>query len=238
MIRIILLLLPLASFAADEAVMDNVDSSNTQDGSLNTSTVGSTVSSNNQSEDRSVSNTYNGAGSSSEMPVGSAIAPSYMSNGIETCLQGQGSSLQTGLVGLTRGNYKADEDCNRRRDAKMLSDLGMKVAAISRMCEDVEVWKSMFLSGTPCPMLNGGRLVVGKRAFLLMKRQPETYIPDYGSVKMLRKWSHEEEEWLREPRFTAKQSWYNDLLANGDFDENQNADNSESVSARYRSSIK
>jgi hypothetical protein len=70
MLRLVLLLLPLLSFAADEAVMDDVDSNNNQEGSLNTNTVGSTVSSNNQSEDRSVSNTYNGAGSSSDMPVG------------------------------------------------------------------------------------------------------------------------------------------------------------------------
>ncbi len=225
-------------WSADEAIMDT-DSNNTQEGSLNTNTVGSTVSSNNQSEDRSVSNTYNGAGSSSDMPVGSAIAPTYMSNGIETCLQGQGGSLQTGIVGLTRGNYKADEDCNRRRDSKMLSDLGMKVAAISRMCEDIEVWKSMFLSGTPCPMLNAGKLIVGKRAFLLMKRQPETYIPDYGSVKMLRKWNHEGGEWVRLPQFTEKQLWYNNLLSNGDFDdEEKNPDDDRSVSARYRSSLK
>jgi len=179
---LLILMLPLLSFAADEAIM--ADSENTQEGSLNTNTVGSTVSSNNQSEDRSISNTYNGAGSSSDMPVGSAIAPTYMSNGIETCLQGQGSSLQTGIVGITRGNYKSDEDCNRRRDSKVLSDLGMKVAAIARMCEDVHVWRSMFVSGTPCPILSGSKLVVGKRAFLLMKREPELYIPDYGKIKM------------------------------------------------------
>ena len=238
MLRLILLIMPVLSFAADRAVMDDVDSNNTQEGSLNTNTVGSTVSSNNQTEDRSVSNTYNGAGSSSDMPVGSAIAPTYMSTGIETCLQGRGSSLQTGIVGFTRGNYAADEDCNRRRDSKMLSDLGMKVAAISRMCESLEVWRSMFLSGTPCPMLDNGKLIVGKRAFLLMRREPETYIPDYGKVKMLRKWDHEKDEWAMTPKYNKLQSWYNDLLANGDTDESQNADTGESISARYRSSIK
>mgnify|MGYP003649359277 FL=1 len=75
---------------AQEEPMGDTDSNNTQDGSLNTNTVGSTVSSHNNSKDESVSNTYNGAGSSSDMPVGSAIAPSYMSNGMETCLQGSG----------------------------------------------------------------------------------------------------------------------------------------------------
>ena len=172
------------------------------------------------------------------MPVGSAIAPTYMSTGIETCLQGRGSSLQTGIVGFTRGNYAADEDCNRRRDSKMLSDLGMKVAAISRMCESLDVWRSMFLSGTPCPMLNNGKLIVGKRAFLLMKRQPETYIPDYGRVKMLRRWDHDKDEWVMIPKYNKHQAWYNNLLANGDTDESQNADSGESVSARYRSSLK
>ena len=67
--------------SAQEEPMGDTDSTNNQDGSLNTNTVGSTVSSNNNSKDESVSNTYNGAGSSSSMPVGSAIAPSYMSNG-------------------------------------------------------------------------------------------------------------------------------------------------------------
>tara|TARA_R110000737_G_scaffold18800_1_gene36856 strand:+ start:331 stop:624 length:294 start_codon:yes stop_codon:yes gene_type:complete len=64
------------SLIAQEEPMGDTDSQNTQDGSLNTNTVGSVVSSNNNSKDESVSNTYNGAGSSSSMPVGSAIAPS------------------------------------------------------------------------------------------------------------------------------------------------------------------
>jgi len=126
---------------------------NQQEGSLNTSNNNSTVSSNNTTTDESTSNTYNGAGSSSEIPVGSAISPTYMSNGSETCLQGTGGSLQTVAVGFSSGTYKRDFDCNRRRDAKVLSDLGMKVAAIARMCEDITVWRSMFLSGTPCPVL-------------------------------------------------------------------------------------
>ena len=138
------------SLIAQEEPMGDTDSQNTQDGSLNTNTVGSVVSSNNNSKDESVSNTYNGAGSSSSMPVGSAIAPSYMSNGMETCLQGSGRSIQTGLIGYTDGSYEKDVDCNRRRDAKLLNDLGMKVAAISRLCQgSVETFRSMMLSATP-----------------------------------------------------------------------------------------
>ena len=191
---------------------------NQQDGSLNTyNGDGSNVNSNNHTQDDSVSNTYNGAGSSSEMPVGSAITPSYMSNGVETCLKGIGSSVQTVVVGWSEGKYKIDEECNRRRDAKVLSDLGMKVAAVARMCESVEVWRSMFISGTPCPILSNGRLIVGKRAFLVMKMNPETYIPDYNK---------------------KTKEWYNKILQIGENTDDAEEDNDVSISDRFRSSLR
>jgi hypothetical protein len=196
---------------------------NQQEGSLNTSNNNSTVSSNNTTTDGSTSNTYNGAGSSSEIPVGSAISPTYMSNGSETCLQGTGGSLQTVAVGFSSGTYKKDFNCNRRRDAKVLSDLGMKVAAIARMCEDITVWRSMFLSGTPCPILQRGKLVVGKRAFLVMKTQPEIYIPDYGKVKR---------------SLTDTQVWYNTILGIGENTNEESTEDTVSISDRFRSSSK
>ena len=190
---------------------------NQQDGSLNTyNGDDSNVNSNNSTEDKSVSNTYNGAGSSSEMPVGSAITPSYMSNGMDTCLKGTGGSLQTVGVGISSGTYDVDPECNRRRDAKVLSDLNMKVAAVARMCQSVDVWKAMFISGTPCPILSNGRLIVGKRAFLIMKMNPETYIPDYNK---------------------NTKEWYNTILKIGETVEDEEEDTS-SISDKFRSSIR
>lgn len=187
---------------------------NTQEGSLNTfHGDNSTTNSNNITTDTSTSNTYNGAGSSSEIPVGSAITPSYMSNGMDTCLKGTGGSLQTVGLGISTGSYDVDPNCDRRRDAKLLSDLGMKVAAVARLCESVEVWRSMFLSGTPCPILSNGKLVVGKRAILTMKRQPEIYIPDYNE---------------------DTKEWYNTLLNIGGEDTDEE-DDTISVSAKFRS---
>lgn len=157
---------------------------NQQEGSLNTyNGDGSTTNSNNTTEDNSVSNSYSGAGASSQIPVGSAISPSYMSNGVETCLQGVGSSVQTVLLGWSSGKYKSDPDCNRRRDAITLNQLGMKVSAVSRLCESVKVFRSMLNSGTPCPILYGGKLVVGRKALMVLKSKPETYIPDYSDDK-------------------------------------------------------
>ena len=190
---------------------------NAQEGSLNTyHGSNSTTNSNNNTQDDSVSNTYNGAGSSSEIPVGSAITPSYMSNGMDTCLKGTGGSLQTVGVGFSSGTYDVDPECNRRRDAKVLADLGMKVSAVARMCQSTDVWKAMFVSGTPCPILSNGKLVVGKRAMLVMKRQPETYIPDYSK---------------------KTKDWYNNVLNIGGEDTDEE-DTIISISAKFRSSLR
>lgn len=198
------------------------DTNNSQEGSLNTSNVQSTVSSNNTTTDTSTTNHYNGAGSSSEMPVGSAISPTYMSNGQDTCLKGSGGSLQTVGVGISSGEYEVDPNCDRRRDAKLLSDLGMKVAAVARMCEDEIVWKSMFMSGTPCPLQQGGRLVVGKRAYLLMKNSPEVFIPAYGKIGR---------------KLTDTQLWFNAALGIGIESNEEDTDDGERVSDKFRSSL-
>ena len=206
--RLLFLLLFSAAVSAD----------NSQEGSLNTfHGDGSTTNSNNTTEDKSISNTYNGAGSSSEMPVGSAITPSYMSNGMDTCLKGTGGSLQTVGVGISSGSYEVDPNCDRRRDAKLLSDLGMKVAAVSRMCDSLEVWRAMFVSGTPCPILQNSRLVAGKRAYLAMKMNPEIYIPDYNK---------------------QTKEWYDSILNIGETINEEHAEDAPSVSTMFRSSIK
>ena len=227
----IALLLTSISIGAGSA-----DSVNNQDGSLNTNTVSSTVSSNNNSNDKATTNTYNGAGSSSSIPVGSAIAPSYMSNGLETCLMGIGSSIQTGVIGYATGKYKTDDYCNRRRNAKLLSDLGMKVAAIAVMCADTDVFKAMFVSGTPCPVVKSGRLVVGRRAFLLMKMQPELYIPAYGEVRMSKHPTFSKKPAF--PSYTPIQEWYNKILGIGEEDDKEEIANGESpqlASDKFRS---
>ena len=233
----LVMLLSASLSAQDLEQMGDTSSDNNQDGSLNTNTVGSTVSSNNVSVDESKTTNYSG-GNSSGMPVGSAIAPSYMSSGMETCLQGSGGSIQTGLIGITKGSYQADPDCNRRRDSKLLSDLGMKVAAIALMCSDVKVWRSLFISATPCPILVKGKLIVGKRAFLVMKSEPSLHIPDYGEVKVKRAAT-----WTKKPPipiYTKTQIYYNQILGIGAKEneiEIEDSGSTLSVSEQFRSSV-
>ena len=81
----------------------------------------------------------------------------------------------------------------------------------------------MFLSGTPCPILQRGKLVVGKRAFLVMKTQPEIYIPDYGKVKR---------------SLTDTQVWYNTILGIGENINEESTEDTISISDKFRSSSK
>lgn len=162
---ILLLLLPVLAFAQE---------SNTQNGDLNTNTQNSTVSSNNTTN----SKTYNGAGASG-MPVTSTISPSLMSSGNDSCLRSTVGGMQLAIIGLSAGKYYQDIECNRRKDSKTLKELGMSVASVSLMCQKLEVWMAMFTAGTPCPVLANSKLIVGKNAYLVMRKNPQLYIPNY-----------------------------------------------------------
>ena len=188
---------------------------NTQEGDFNTSTVNSdsTVSSNNPS----TTNNYNGAGAASDVtPPPSAIAPTYMSNGQDTCLAGRSAAVQVNVLGLALGGYKQDIECNRRRDAKILKDLGMNIAAVALMCQKKNIWISMFDSGTPCPLTVNGKLIVGRSAFMTMKRNPAKFIPDYKK---------------------RKKHYDSVLNIGGEETDEENTDSTLSISERFRTSI-
>lgn len=187
---------------------------NEQTGDLNTSNINSTVSSNNPST--STTNNYNGAGAASDVtPPPTAVSPSAPSGGTESCLIGRGMGVQVNVLGLSMGGYKQDKECNRRRDAKALKEQGMSIASVARLCQNLETWKAMFSSATPCPIAVNGKLVVGRAATLLMKRDPETFIPDYLDRK----------------------DFYDKILRIGKDDtDEENSDSNLSISERFRSS--
>lgn len=147
-----------------------------QTGDLNSTTIDSTVSSNNVD----TTNNYNGAGSGSPTPPPSAISPTYMFNGSESCLISSGGSIQVSLMGMSMGNYRIDYECELRRDSKALKDNGMSIAAIALLCQDSSIFRAMLTSSTPCPIVVNGELIVGRVAYLYMKRQPEIFIKDYN----------------------------------------------------------
>jgi hypothetical protein len=49
------------------------------------------------------------------------------------------------------GKVYTEENCLRLKNAKTMYDMGMKVAAVSVMCQDEKVFDAMMNAGTPCP---------------------------------------------------------------------------------------
>lgn len=89
----------------------------------------------------------------------------------------------------------------------------MSVASVALMCQKPKVWLAMFTAGTPCPVLANSRLVVGKNAYLVMRKNPELYIPTYEEDK----------------------DFYNTLLGIGYEVQTDDSDN-RSISERFRTS--
>ena len=69
----------------------------------------------------------------------------------DLCVVGISGGISTVGIGLSGGTYMTDENCERIKLSKVLNDLGMKVAAVSILCQDPRVFFAMEQSGTPCP---------------------------------------------------------------------------------------
>jgi len=84
-------------------------------------------------------------------PPPSAISPSINSSNSDLCTIGVAGAVQTQILGISAGTVFTEENCLRLKNAKVLYDMGMKVAAVSVMCEDPGVFDAMMNAGTPCP---------------------------------------------------------------------------------------
>jgi len=58
--------------------------------------------------------------------------------------------VQTQIFGLSAGKSVTDKNCERIKLSKTLYDMGMRVAAVSLMCQDDRVYMAMRMAGTPC----------------------------------------------------------------------------------------
>ena len=109
---------------------------NNNDGQTNTTTSTTTN-----------TTTTNGA----DVPVNSANSPSFSSMSQDVCSMGVSGSLSTLGVGISGGKHVRDLNCERIKLSKVLYDYGMKVAAVSILCQDERVFEAMLMAGTPCP---------------------------------------------------------------------------------------
>lgn len=86
-------------------------------------------------------------------PPPSAISPSIGSSSSDLCTTGVSAAVQTQILGVSTGEMVRDENCERLKISKTLYDMGMKVAAVSVLCQDRRVYDAMEMAGTPCPFL-------------------------------------------------------------------------------------
>jgi hypothetical protein len=85
-------------------------------------------------------------------PPPTAASPSINSTNSDLCLVGTSGAVQTQILGVSGGSTSIDPTCERLKISKTLYDMGMKVAAVSVMCQDPRVFEAMVNAGTPCPV--------------------------------------------------------------------------------------
>ena len=111
------------------------------------------------------------------MPVASAMAPSMSAFSQDVCAVPVSGAGNLGVVSISGGTVMLDDNCVRIKLAKTLNDLGLKVSAVSVLCQDPKVWDAMEMSGSPCP-IGGSVGNAAKTAWF--KRYPERFKKLYG----------------------------------------------------------
>ena len=121
-------------------------------------------------------NTVTGTSTIDRTPP-TAASPSIVLNNNDVCKQGMSGAVQTGLLGVSSGITWTDKNCERLKLSRSLYAMGMKVAAVSALCQDSRVFDAMLHAGTPCPYR--GR--IGKAALEAWRENPLS-IPEGASV--------------------------------------------------------
>lgn len=142
-----------------------------------------------QAETNTVTSTLTGT-NTIDRTVGSAQAPNIIINNQDTCAVGASVGVQGTFIGLAAAKTFEDPTCRLIKLSRQLYQMNMKVAAISVLCTDPTVFKSMLHAATPCPYAG----LIGDAAKAKWEENPHER-PDW---KELRKTKHYENgRWQR-----------------------------------------
>ena len=193
---------------SNETINQTINSNTTSNSTVNqtvnqnttsNSTINQTVNSNNTNtnvNDSTVRNINSGETTTTiKSPPPSAIAPSVISNNIDLCTTGVSAAVQTQILGIAGGTTIRDLNCERLKLSKTLFDMGMKVAAVSVMCQDNRVFQAMEMAGTPCPFMGE----IGPQAAKAWEALPGMR-PDYEEWKKKREYIEDVNKALQEGR--------------------------------------
>jgi hypothetical protein len=115
--------------------------------------------------------------------VPTASAPSVMINNSDVCKSAASAAIQTQILGFASGITVTDKNCERLKLSRALYAMGMKVAAIASLCQDVRVFDAMIMAGTPCPF----RGQIGDEAKLGWEENPDMAPSDSQMFKKKKK---------------------------------------------------
>ena len=104
------------------------------------------------STSKSVSESTSTSTTTVKSPPPSAIAPAVTTINNDLCTVGVSGAVQTQILGISGGSTVRDMNCERLKLSKTLYDMGMKVAAVTTLCQDDRVFQAMMNAGTPCPV--------------------------------------------------------------------------------------
>ncbi|MBK13212.1 MAG: hypothetical protein CMK42_00020 [Porticoccaceae bacterium] len=142
-------------------------------------------------ETNTVTSTVTGTTTVDKTPP-TASAPNVMINNQDVCSTGTSAAVQTQIFGIAGGTTIRDLNCERLKLSRSLYGMGMKVAAVSLLCQDARVFEAMEMAGTPCPYKGK----IGIEAAKAWAENPEKR-PDY-------------DKWLKENDLEAyEKEWKN-----------------------------
>ena len=152
---VIIALLSIENAISDVTSIGSTTNTQSNNAGSNTAITGGYESSTTYQSGSSSSTTTNNETNNStnqKTAVNSANAPSMSVYGQDSCVIPLAAGMT--IIGFSGsfGSYYTDPACERRKSVAVLAKLGMKVAAISLMCQDENVWEAMMNAGTPCPV--------------------------------------------------------------------------------------
>lgn len=121
------------------------------------------------STSRSTTDSTSNSTTTIKSPPPTAVAPAITNINNDVCAVGFSGAAQTQILGISFGGTTTDFNCERLKLSKTLYDMGMKVAAVSVMCQDERVFTAMMNAGTPCPV--DGK--IGEQAKVIWEEDPK-----------------------------------------------------------------
>lgn len=121
------------------------------------------------STSRSTNDSTSNSTTTVKSPPPTAVAPAITVINSDVCAVAASGAVQTQILGISMGGTMTDYNCERIKLARGVYDMGMKVAAVSIMCQDERVFTAMMNAGTPCPV--DGK--IGEQAKVIWESDPE-----------------------------------------------------------------